>query len=237
MGFNKFLKTIGIEDANDTQKNTPANAGTTPANVNTFTTGMPQTKFPVPPPNPVVTQALDQTYLDHFQQYLESKNIEGLDYWEFATSLHTMYEKFGTTVAEAQLYAMAYTLFESQGIKADRLIQTAEQYENMILEHKKEFDAHLATEGSQEIQAKTLENEQLSQKISNAAQQIETLQKQIVALQQQATIDTQTMESNKQIIADAQAQNDAKRGKFEAAMTVVLDKIKGDIAKIKTYLK
>ena len=238
MGFNKFFEVLGVgEKINEPiQPVTPT--GKTPAasfgNVNTI----PQSTFPVPPPiQQTADNPVEQSYLDHFMQFLEKNNIPGLDYWEFAITLHDMYEKFGSTVTESQLYEMSYTLFKAQGVTETILVQTAQKYLALIQEHKKEYDIHMSTEGSKDIQDKTTENKSLEQRIANSDQQIATLQQQIVGLQNQKNTDIATMQANQNFITEEQQNNEAKRLKFETAARVALEKVQGDITKIQQYLK
>jgi hypothetical protein len=181
-------------------------------------------------------EPVEQQYLDHFMQFLEKNNIVGLDYWEFATTLHKVYEKNGAALSEEALYDMAYMLFESQGVTSDMLVQTAEKYLEMVNTHKKEFDSFLANEGSKSVQNKTAENAKLEQANANATAQMATLQKQIAALQTSITTNTVTIKANLTFITAEQEKNKAKKAKFEAAFEVVVNKIKGDIQKIKSYL-
>jgi hypothetical protein len=195
----------------------------------------PQSEFPAPPPVNI-TAEVEQQYLDHFMGFLEKNNIPGQDYFEFANTLHKLYEK-QPSLPEATLYDMAFTMFESQGVTSAILADTAKKYLELITAHKKEFDAYLSNEGSKVVQDKTAENAKLEKLNMDITNQIKALEQQIVTLKGSLSANTSAYESNKAIIQGENDKNIIKKQKFEAAFNVVIEKIKGDIQKIQSYLK
>lgn len=197
------------------------------------------TSFPVPPPVTAVSEAgqVEQQYLDHFMQFLESKNFEGLDYLEFANTLHKMYEKSGSNLSEASLYELAFVTFETQGISSAVLLKTAQQYIDLITTHKEEFDKFLSTEGSSLIQSKTEEITRLQKNNADTVLQLAQLQQQIANVQNAVNKNNQTIEANKILIQTETQKNQEKQRKFESAFKLVIQKIAGDVQKIQTYLK
>lgn len=198
---------------------------------------VPQSNFPMPPPVVNVSAEVEEQYLNHFMEFLEKNNIPGLDYLEFANLLHKQFEKFGNTLSEAQLYEMAFMSFETQGITKQRLIETANIYLKMTADHKKEFDQYLSNDGAKTVQDKTNENARLIKANSDAAVQIDNLQKQIMQIQGAVNTNTQTINANNAIIQGEQQKLQAKQVKFEAAYKLVIEKITGDTQKIQTLLK
>lgn len=200
---------------------------------------VPQSNFPMPPPvqAPDASSDIEQEYLDHFMKFMESKNFAGLDYFEFANTLHKMFEKSGATIPEASLYELAFVSFESQGISKDILANTAKQYVDLITTHKLEFDKFLVTDGSKLLQEKKSENALLEKTNSDSSLQIAQLQQQIANIQATVANNTQTIQANMQLIQGEEQKNNAKKHKFETAFNVVISKINGDIQKINAYLK
>lgn len=198
---------------------------------------IPQSSFPMPPPVVNVGSEVEEQYLNHFMDFLEKNNIPGLDYLEFANLLHKQFEKFGNTLSESQLYEMAFMSFETQGITKQRLIETANTYLKLIADHKKEFDQYLANDGAKTVQDKTNENARLIKANSDAAIQIENLQKQIMQIQGAVNTNSQTINANTAIIQGEQQKLQAKQVKFEAAYRLVVEKLTGDAQKIQTLLK
>lgn len=199
----------------------------------------PMTNFPLTPPVPVAetTAEMEEEYLNHWMEFLEKHNIQGLDYWEFAQLLHKQFEKFGATLTEAQLYEMAFMSFETQGITKQRLIETANTYLKLAAEHKAEFDKYQNTDGAKALQDIVNENARLEKANAEAAAQIVNLQTQIQTIQQSVVSNTQTIQGNTSVI---QAENDKlvnKQRKFEANYKIVTDKISGDVQKIQAYIK
>jgi hypothetical protein len=203
------------------------------------TTPVPQSNFPMPPPvqAPDISSDIEREYLDHFMKFMESKNFAGLDYLEFANTLHKMFEKSGSAIPEANLYELAFVSFESQGIGKDIIVNTAKQYIDLITTHKQEFDKFLVTDGSKLLQEKKEENTRLEKSNSDSSLQIAQLQQQIANIQATVVNNTQTIQANIQLIQGEEQKNNTKKHKFENAFNVVISKINGDIQKINTYLK
>jgi hypothetical protein len=199
----------------------------------------PTSSFPMPPPiqMPEVGAEVEQQYLDHFMQFLESKNFAGLDYLEFANTLHKMYEKTGAALTEQALYEMAFVSFEAQGVTKEKLVETAKQYTSLITEHKTEFDKYLANEGAKLIQDKTAENARLNKQISDAGMQIAQLEQQIINIKNSTAVASQTVQANTALIQGEAQKNQNKQRKFESAYKTVIAKITGDIEKINSFLK
>ena len=205
-----------------------------PLDFNTSKT-VPDSKFPMPPPVLVETE-VEQQYLDHFMKFLEDNNFQGLDYLEFANTLHKMYQKSGN-LSESELYQFAYVSFETQGIKPEDLVKTAQKYIDLVAAHKKEFENFQATEGSKILQDKTVENDKLMKTNTQAEQQISELQQQLSQLQNSIVGNNKKIMENNMVIDTETKKVQAKQTKFENAFKVVVSKIAGDIEKIKSYIK
>lgn len=198
-----------------------------------------QAKFnPTQAPAPVMkvdTDTPDQAYLDHLYKYMEDQNIPGPDYFEYANTLHEM-SQMGA-IPEESLYKLAYVGLKSQNVTPDQLVQTAGKYIELFAKHKKEFDQYLSNEGSAQLTSKTQEIDVLQNANSGAEAKIAELTQQIQSLQQQMVTNTQKISENKNFIANENQAINAKKAKFEKAYQIVVDKVNGDIQKIKTYVK
>ena len=190
-------------------------------------------------PAPVIENEseLDQEYIDHFMQFMEAKNFPGLDYLEFATTLHKMAQKSGTSFPEGSLYELAFVSFEAQGVNAATLVKTAQDYIGMITAHKNEFDKFLTTDGSKDLQNKIAENTRLEKANTDASLQIAQLQQQILNIQNSVAQNTQTIQANLQFISAETAKNNNKKRRFDNAFNVVINKITSDMQKIQSYIK
>jgi len=178
----------------------------------------------------------DQAYLDHLYKFMEDQNIPGPDYFEFANTLHEMAQMAGS-IPEPSLFQLAYVGLKAQGVTPDVLVQTASNYIALFEKHKKEFESYLSQDGSATITAKTQENKQLEQNNVNAESQMIELQKQINSLQQLMVTNAQQIAENNTYIQNENQKIVIKNAKFQKAYQIVVDKVNGDIQKIKNYVK
>jgi len=222
------------EETPEQSKPQHAQKKTEPFHFNTSST-VPDSNFPMPPPVQVETE-VEQQYLDHFMKFLEDNNFQGLDYLEFANTLHKMYQKSGS-LSESDLYQFAYVSFETQGIQPENLVQTAQKYIDLITAHKKEFEKFQATEGSKILQDKTDENDKIMKTNTQSEQKIAELQLQLSQLQNSILENKKKIMENNRVIDSETNKVQAKQTKFENAFKVVVSKIAGDIEKIKLYIK
>lgn len=201
------------------------------------TTAPPASTFPMPPPFTSGDSDMDAQYLNHWMDFLEKNNIQGLDYLEFANLLHKQFEKFGNSLTEEQLYDMAFMSFDAQGITKQRLVETANIYLQLCAKHKQEFDQYLLNDGAKNLKDKSDENARLEKANADAQAQIAALQNQIQTIQQSVVTNAQVIQSNTALIQGEDQKLKTKQRKFEANYKVVVDKIGGDIQKIQNYLK
>lgn len=181
----------------------------------------------MPPPLVNVNAEVEEEYLNHFMGFLEKNNFQGLDYLEFANLLHKQFEKFGNTLTETQLFEMGFMSFDSQGITKQRLIDTANQYLQLIADHKKEFDQYLSNDGAKGVQDKVNESANLEKLNNDAAARIANLNQEIKQIQQAIANNTQTIQSNTVLIQGETEKLQIKQRKFEGAYKVVVEKITG----------
>lgn len=178
----------------------------------------------------------DQAYLDHLYKFMEEQNIPGPDYFEYANTLHEMGQMAGG-IPEANLYQLAYVGLKAQGVTPAQLISTASKYVSLFEKHKTEFEAYLSKDGSAQITAKSQENQTLEQNNKVAEAKMVELTQQIQSLQQQMIENAQKISENTNSIQNETQTINVKKLKFEKAYQTVVDKVSGDVQKIKSYIK
>jgi hypothetical protein len=177
----------------------------------------------------------DQIYLDHLYKFMEDQNIPGPDYFEYANTLHEM-SKMAGSVPEANLYQLAYLGLKTQGITPEVLIQTALKYISLFEKHRQEFENYLSQDGSSQVRIKTQENDNLQKNNNDSEIKMNELAQQIKNLQQQMVINAQKIAENNNFIETENQKIVIKKSKFEKAFKIVVDKMNGDIQKIKNYV-
>jgi hypothetical protein len=196
-----------------------------------------------PTPAPVFPQEtsvdngeVDETYINHLYDFMTKNNLPGPDYYEFANSLDEMTSELAGA-SEEKIFQMTYKVAYKQNLPVDKLLETAKTYIDLFGKHKKEFEDFLNTESQKTIGAKNTEIANLQKANSDATNQIATLKKQIISLEAQVETNNQKMDEDNSFVESETQKLTIKKSKFQKAFSVIIDKINGDIDKIKQYLK
>jgi len=212
MGLKDFLTKTGFVSFNDDEnettppkkeevKNTPI-----PSVVQTYTTQ----------PATVVS---DPKMEEHWNKFMNDKNLPGPDYYEFIAVKNAM-----TTIISPEIkYAASFAGLRVQGLTIEKLIESAEQYKKLIADEIVNFNeaynkmfAESVTKKEELVKAK-------SQELAELTQQITTLSNEIAQL-------NGDIDKNKTNMA-------AKKQNFEASGNNAITNIDNEISNIKTYIK
>jgi uncharacterized protein YdiU (UPF0061 family) len=181
------------------------------------------------------TTLLDPEYLDHLYKFVESNNIQGPDYFEFASTLNEL-KSLSPDIPEENLYKMTYVGFKTQGVTLQYIIDSAEQYTYLLDKHKQNFESHLNEEYQKNIGVKEKEIDDLNNKNRENQKTIDTLLLKIEEIKQDYHQNTLKISENEQHIRQEKNRLMTKRDKFELAFNTVINKIKSDIIKMKTHV-
>ncbi len=169
---------------------------------------------------------LDSKSIEFLTKALEKSNLKGFDYIEFKQSLAALANlNMDTATAMRSAFATASTV----GLTKDKLLQTAEHYQQILNKEKLQFDAAMQKQIEQRVAGKQQEVEKLRQQIIQYKDQIKKLEDQIN--RSQATID-----SADQHIEQAKSKIVQTKEKFETTFASVVSQINDDISNIKTFL-
>jgi chromosome segregation ATPase len=158
---------------------------------------------------------------------LESANVEGFDYFEFAQALEAQ-----TTLipSEAQRFQTIYATAKVMGVTPDKLISSAQHYLDVLKKKEDEFKQALEGHRSEAVTAKEEGMKKIDTDMLALNDQIRKINENINAMQQQRT--AMANEISKSQAEIAQVENN-----FNATLKVFTGRISSDIEKIKTYLK
>ena len=132
-------------------------------------------------------------------------------------------------MAEDLAVRSAFTTAATMGLTKEKLLQTAEHYQNVLQREEKQFDAALKKQLHQKVDARRDEREFLEAKISEYEKKIEDLQKQIVEFRNQ-------MENAESEIAESKEKIEQTKERFTNAYQHFNDSIVHDVELIKKYL-
>jgi len=157
---------------------------------------------------------------------LEEANMEGYDYFEFAKALEAV-----TTIipSEALRFQSTFASAAVQGVTVDKLISSAQHYLQVLDKANDDFAKTVQNRTNETVTSKETAIQKIDADMQTKAEQIKKLTEEINVMQQQKTSVTNE-------IAQSQAEIVQAQNKFAATLKVFVDRISGDITKIKTYL-
>ncbi|QQR76365.1 hypothetical protein IPJ63_02585 [Candidatus Nomurabacteria bacterium] len=179
--------------------------------------------------------SLDPEYIEHFTEFLESVDLPGPDYFEFAQVVRAM-ESENSGMSKEQIYRMAYIGFKAQGHPAKMFIDTAMQYLSYFEEHKGKFEQYLSSETDTAIGTKRSENIALTKKNGENLQKIADLKAQIKAIETENSQNSQKIKINEEAISNEEERIRKKRTRFETTYEWFKELINTDIANMNNFL-
>ena len=157
---------------------------------------------------------------------LSSNSLQGFDYLKFKQSYQQL---LAMGMVEEMAVRSAFTTAATMGLTKEKLLQTAEHYQNVLHREEKQFDAALKKQLHQKVDSRRDEREFLEAKINEYQKKIEDLQKQIVEFRNQ-------MENAESEIAESKEKIEQTKERFNHAYQHFLDSISHDLELIKKYL-
>lgn len=111
--------------------------------------------FNIPTSN-AVTGVLKQEIVDYFKKVFVENNIPGPDYQEFKNALEAMKSQ---PMDEATKIKTIWISFQTMGLTAQKLIDTAGQYKKLFAGKLAQFDGELQTTFDEQVTAKQKESD------------------------------------------------------------------------------
>jgi len=132
--------------------------------------------------NPAVG-SFDQRFYDNFQQILKDNNIDGVDYFEFAS----VKKMFDSTMAGAPDAAKAQQAFNAlkatnPDLTKQHLLSTADFYLDKLAKEEAEFKSEMQKEIENSVNSKLASAKQKQDSIVSKQEQIAALQAEIAEL-------------------------------------------------------
>jgi len=173
-----------------------------------------------------------QQEIDEFTQYLmgvyEKGNFPGPDYQEFMSAVNEV-SSSDPSLKDATTFKTVFAGFKVQGVKKERLLQTAQAYIDMIKNESLAFgqtiDNKLATEvGDKRNRADSL------------LKQNDEIEKQIASMNEKKARNVETANALIAEVSEQESTFVAKKSGFEIAANKFISEVQTNVQKITTYL-
>lgn len=141
----------------------------------------------------------DANFVKFFEDELVKANLEGPDYFEFRQQLIKTQQKMSAKglVASDVILQAVITSFEAQGVTADKLVQAAQHYKEVIKDKNDEFIKGAETEKNNQLQKRQSVLQQHTDNIQKLQQQIQQLDLQKQQLTESLDKEKTQLEVNK----------------------------------------
>lgn len=167
----------------------------------------------------VVNDAVKQKFKDYFDKLMTSSNIQGPDYYEF----NKMIEAMNAIADEKTRFNSAFAGLSVQGLDKTRLIDTAQQYLQILDHDAANFNSTIDTALEEKV-------EQKKEEIKSKAKRIEDLKREIDDCNNRILL-----------LSNEIKENEEKLSSNSTAYTLELQQkktsIQSDIEKIKKYIQ
>ncbi len=168
---------------------------------------------------------------EHFVEILiaamEKGNLQGFDYLEFKSTLKSL-EKL--IPDEPTRYRSAFASAVTMGVSAEKLLETANHYLQVLQKEEEKFEAALTNQQDLQINAREAEMAEIDKQIKEKSAKIKELTEGIEKHQKELQeLNHQLGEAKQKII---KTKND-----FEVSYHQIVDKIQADVQNIGKYLK
>ena len=158
---------------------------------------------------------------------MEKHNLDGFDYIEYKESLKSL-EKM--PMDEQTRFQSAFAMAKTMGATPQKLIDAAAHYLKVLEHEEKKFEQALENQRSRQIGGREKQIKDLEVGIQQKAKHIKKLTEEIEQAQQQ-------LGGIKKEISGAVSKVETTKNNFIASYNVVVAQIKGDVEKMKKYLK
>jgi hypothetical protein len=170
--------------------------------------------------------SVDEKSAEYLAKALEKNNMPGFDYIEFKQSLNKL---LALNIDDSHRFQAAFMTGSTIGLTKDKLIDTANQYKQIITREKAQFDVALKNQIQQRIDGKKEELDRFLAQIQENQLRIKALEAEIDQYQAKSNEITGNMDIEKQKI-------NKTRDSFDATYNAILLHIDEDVAKFNQYL-
>ena len=176
----------------------------------------------------------DPEYIKSILAFLEEKNLEGIDYYEYSSAVREMIDS-GTPVEQA--FRNTYIAFKASGSTVDKLIDANLYYQKQLQGFQKDFfddaDSKIA---SKETEVKKMAGQISSTQISLQDEKTRISKRLLEIDEAYAKNETELVQLNTELEKVVNAQS-LRKSKMATANDYCLAAINGDLENIKTFLK
>ena len=158
---------------------------------------------------------------------MEKHNLDGFDYIEYKESLKSL-EKM--PMDEQTRFQSAFAMAKTMGATPQKLIDAAAHYLKVLEHEEKKFEQALENQRTRQIGGREKQINDLEVGIQQKAKHIKKLTNEIEQAQKQ-------LEGIKSEISGAVSKVETTKNNFIASYNVVVAQIRGDVEKMKKYLK
>lgn len=173
-----------------------------------------------------INETVDRKAADFLAAAIARAASSDFDYVKYRQSLHAMRE---LNLDEATTFKSAYAAGKSMGLSKDTLKKSAEQYLNVLMREKTQFDDALGNQVNERVNAKRDEVVKLQQRIEELKQRIQELETKIGEYQKKIDTADDDVEAARQKIEQT-------KQRFESAFQTFVDFIKQDLERIEKHL-
>jgi hypothetical protein len=212
-----FKKALGIFVEFDEDSHPQNDSGTTPTPTPTFKSQASSHVFNA--------SEIDK-FEKHFEKMFEQANLPGPDYYEFWRMMDTLEAHIPDEKARI---SATFASLSIQGLTKDKLIETANQYKNLVQTDKANFEKVANEKGEKEIGQKKVQVKAMEEKIAQHAEMIKKLTKEITESQH-------TIVKLKSDITEEENKLGNNKNGYMTASEAMISKIVTDIQKIQTTL-
>lgn len=171
------------------------------------------------PPVAPVPEADISKFEKHFSELFEKANFPGPDYFEFWKMMDSLERHIPDERARMKA---VFDALRIQGMTKGILLQTAEQYRNIVVGDKSNFEATVREKVKSEVQGREATIRELEKSKMEKEQAIARLQEEIAAA-------TQQIQALQQEIAVAQSKIESAQSGYITACSAMIAKIEQDI--------
>ena len=169
---------------------------------------------------------LDDRSVEFLTGALSKNNLPGFDYIEFKQSLAAL---TNMEMDEETAFKSAFATAATVGPTKDKLLKTAEHYQNVLNKEKNQFDAALKKQVDQRVKSKQTEVAKLRKQVEDYRAKIQLLEEKINAAES-------TIEKADEVIQEAKNRIESTKDGFELTLQSILNEINKDIENIKSFL-
>lgn len=199
----------------------------TPAKKEPSTPPPPKAEAPTPAPPSSGNGQVTQEFTDILFKAMQQANPEGFDYMEYKQSLQSLKKM---QMDEPTRYQSAYAMAQTLGATADKLVQSAQFYLDVLKNEAQKF-----AQAVQNQRGKLIGNRQ--QQIDQLTQTVQSKEEQIKRLMQEIETHRKEMDQIKQEISEATVKVETTQQNFTASYNALSGQIAMDLENIKKYLK